>query len=51
MDKNEIFKLIDDNKDLLVNTAKKIWENPETSLNEEKSSKLQMNILKKRGLL
>ena len=49
MDKNEIFKLIDDNKDLLVNTAKKLWEKPETSLNEEKSSKLQMNILKEEG--
>lgn len=49
MDKNEIFELIDDNKDLLVDTAQKIWENPETSLNEEKSSKLQMNILKEKG--
>lgn len=49
MNKNKIFKLIDKNKDLLIDIAQEIWENPETSLNEEKSSELQMKILKEKG--
>lgn len=49
MNKNDLIQLIDDKKDLLINTAQTIWDKPETSLNEERAAELQSNILKENG--
>lgn len=49
MNKNDIFQIIESKKELLVETAEEIWENPEVAFQEEKASQLQIKILKEAG--
>lgn len=49
MKKEEIFALIDENKDTLTNMALTLWENPEIAHEEYKSSQLQKDYLRSVG--
>lgn len=47
--KRKTIKWIDENKSVLENIAKKIWEKPELPFRENYASKLQSDLLKKHG--
>lgn len=49
MNKSDIFGLMDENESYYNDMAKKIWENPETAMNEKFASKLQSDFLKDAG--
>jgi len=47
--KKQIWGFIDQNKEMFVEIAKKIWEKPELGLQEFFASELQMKVLKENG--
>lgn len=49
MNKKDLFKIIDDKKDLFIEVSNKIWEYAELSLLEFKSAKLYIEVLKELG--
>ena len=51
MDKEKAIKKIEEKKDLIIDTADKIWEYAELSLQEKKSCKLYCRILEEEGFV
>lgn len=49
MEKAKIFALIDANQEKLINMAMDLWNNPELSHEEKRSSKLQADYLQSLG--
>ena len=49
MEKQKILKWLDDNKEIVTETASKIWQNPELAFEEFYASKLQAEIFEKEG--
>lgn len=49
MEKQKILQWLDDNKEIVTETASKIWQNPELAFEEFYASKLQAEILEKEG--
>ena len=49
MDKEKAIKKIEEKKDLIIDTADKIWEYAELSLQEKKSCELYCRILEEEG--
>lgn len=45
MNKKDIFNIMDENESNYNDMAKKIWQNPETAMNEKYASKLQSDFL------